>query len=144
MERRAALTAAHPDRSCRLRFLPPSQIKFKSHENVTVTQTHNFKDGVCLPHCVLNGPRLVGMDPSWLQYADPCSARDLTVEAAQSISKVIKGGSSAARNNISTAKLKALLDSRSDRDLLDGLKRVVAVWLIFWRALTASTKIQGR
>ncbi|KAJ9602896.1 AP-3 complex subunit beta [Cladophialophora chaetospira] len=54
-------------------------------------------------------------------------ARDLTVEAAQSISKVIKGGSSSARNNITGPKLKALLDSRSDRDLLDGLRRVVAM-----------------
>lgn len=71
------------------------------------------------------------MDPSWLQYTDPGidthKARDLTVEAAQSISKAIKGGSSSARNNMPTAKLKALLDSRSDRDILDGLKRVVAV-----------------
>ncbi|OQU94221.1 Adaptin domain-containing protein isoform 1 [Cladophialophora immunda] len=67
------------------------------------------------------------MDPSWLQYADPTPARDLTVEAAQSISKAIKGGSSSARNNMPFAKLKALLDSRSDRDILDGLKRVVSM-----------------
>ncbi|KIW87517.1 uncharacterized protein Z519_11840 [Cladophialophora bantiana CBS 173.52] len=67
------------------------------------------------------------MDPSWLQYTDSTKARDLTVEAAQSISKAIKGGSSSARNNIPFAKLKALLDSRSDRDILDGLKRVVSM-----------------
>ncbi|OAP63039.1 hypothetical protein AYL99_02266 [Fonsecaea erecta] len=54
-------------------------------------------------------------------------ARDLTVEAAQSISKAIKGGSSSARNNMPFVKLKALLDSRSDRDILDGLKRVVSM-----------------
>ncbi|KIW64309.1 hypothetical protein PV04_09253 [Phialophora macrospora] len=54
-------------------------------------------------------------------------ARDLTVEAAQSISKALKGGSSSARNNMPAAKLKALLDSRSDRDILDGLRRVVAM-----------------
>ncbi|OQU94220.1 Adaptin domain-containing protein isoform 3 [Cladophialophora immunda] len=58
-------------------------------------------------------------------FMDP--ARDLTVEAAQSISKAIKGGSSSARNNMPFAKLKALLDSRSDRDILDGLKRVVSM-----------------
>ncbi|ETI21305.1 hypothetical protein G647_07651 [Cladophialophora carrionii CBS 160.54] len=67
------------------------------------------------------------MDPSWLQYTDPTKARDLTVEAAQSISKALKGGSASARNNIPAAKLKALLDSRSDRDILDGLRRVVAM-----------------
>ena len=67
------------------------------------------------------------MDPSWFQYTDPSKARDLTVEAAQSITKALKGGSSSARSNISFVKLKALLDSRSDRDILDGLRRVVAV-----------------
>jgi hypothetical protein len=69
------------------------------------------------------------MDPSWRHYTDPRKARDLTVEAAKSImSKAIKGGSSPAWNNINAAKLKALLESRSDRDIIDGLKRVVAVW----------------
>ncbi|KIW86049.1 hypothetical protein Z517_01443 [Fonsecaea pedrosoi CBS 271.37] len=67
------------------------------------------------------------MDSSWLQYADPTPARDLTVEAAQSISKALKGGSSSARSNMPFVKLKALLDSRSDRDILDGLKRVVSM-----------------
>ena len=83
------------------------------------------------------------MDPVWLQYTDPSQARDLTVEAAQSITKAIKGGSSSARNNISGPKLKALLDSRSDRDILDGLRRVVAVWylLVYLQALA---KVQCR
>ncbi|EXJ55746.1 hypothetical protein A1O7_08676 [Cladophialophora yegresii CBS 114405] len=67
------------------------------------------------------------MDQSWLQYTDTTQARDLTVEAAQSISKALKGGSASARNNIPAPKLKALLDSRSDRDILDGLRRVVAM-----------------
>lgn len=70
------------------------------------------------------------MDPSWRQFADPAQARDLTVEAAQAmgmgLSKVIKGGGSSSRN-IPFAKLKALLDSRSDRDILEGLKKVIAV-----------------
>ena len=62
------------------------------------------------------------------RYADPIAARDLTVEAAQAIglSKAIKVGGSSSRN-IPFVKLKALLDSRSDRDILDGLKRVVSV-----------------
>ena len=68
------------------------------------------------------------MDSSWVQYADPSQARDLTVEAAQAmgLSKALKGGSSSSRN-IPFAKLKALLDSRSDRDILEGLRKVVAV-----------------
>lgn len=66
------------------------------------------------------------MDSSWLQYADPTQARDLTVDAAQAMSKALKGGSSSSRN-IPFTKLKALLDSRSDRDILDGLKRVISV-----------------
>lgn len=68
------------------------------------------------------------MDSSWLQYADLTQARDLTVEAAQAIglSKALKSGGSSSRN-VPFAKLKALLDSRSDRDILDGLKRVISV-----------------
>lgn len=66
------------------------------------------------------------MDSSWLQYADPTEARDLTVDAAQALGKALKGGGSSARN-IPFQKLKALLDSRSDRDILDGMKRVIAV-----------------
>lgn len=66
------------------------------------------------------------MDSSWLQYADPTQARDLTVDAAQAMSKALKGGGSSSRN-IPFTKLKALLDSRSDRDILDGLKRVLSV-----------------
>lgn len=71
------------------------------------------------------------MDSSWLQYADPNQARDLTVEAAQAIglSKALKGGGSSSRS-IPFAKLKALLDSRSDRDILEGLRRVISVCLL--------------
>lgn len=68
------------------------------------------------------------MDSSWLQHADPiCSARDLTVEAAQAVglSKALRAGTSS--KSIPFAKLKALLDSRNERDILDGLKRVVSV-----------------
>ena len=67
------------------------------------------------------------MDPLWLQHPDPFQARDLTVEAAQAIGigMVLKSGSSS--KNVTFAKLKTLLDSRSDRDILDGLKRVVSM-----------------
>ncbi len=68
------------------------------------------------------------MDSSWLQYADPTQARDLTVDAAQAMGKALKGGGSSSRN-IPFVKLKALLDSRSDRDILDGLRRVISVCL---------------
>ena len=68
------------------------------------------------------------MDSSWLQHADPFySARDLTVEAAQAMGmKVLKSGSSS--RSVPFARLKALLDSRSDRDILEGLRKVVSVW----------------
>ncbi|KPI35092.1 AP-3 complex subunit beta-2 [Cyphellophora attinorum] len=54
-------------------------------------------------------------------------ARDLTAEAAQAVGvgrAVRTGGPS---KGLSHAKLKALLDSRSDREILDGLRRVVAM-----------------
>ncbi|KEF53148.1 uncharacterized protein A1O9_11057 [Exophiala aquamarina CBS 119918] len=68
------------------------------------------------------------MDPTWLHYTDQLSARDLTVEAVQAIglSKALKGGGSSSRS-IPFAKLKGLLDSRSDRDILEGLKRVISM-----------------
>lgn len=67
------------------------------------------------------------MDSSWLQHADPSLARDLTVEAAQSVALSKKLGASTTSRVIPFAKLKALLDSRSDRDILDGLRRVISV-----------------
>lgn len=68
------------------------------------------------------------MDPSWLLHTDHAKARDLTLEAAQAIglSKALKGGSSSSRS-IPFAKLKGLLDSRSDRDILEGLRKVISV-----------------
>jgi len=68
------------------------------------------------------------MDPTWLHYTDKLSARDLTVEAVQAIglSKALKGGGSSSRS-LPFAKLKGFLDSRSDRDILEGLKRVISV-----------------
>ena len=68
------------------------------------------------------------MNSSWLQHADPSdSARDLTVEAASAIgiTKALKSGSSL--KSIPFARLKALLDSRSDREILDGLRRVISM-----------------
>ena len=68
------------------------------------------------------------MDPLWFLHTDQFPARDLTVEAAQAIglSKALKPGGSSSRN-IPFAKLKALLDSRTDREILEGLKKVISV-----------------
>jgi len=73
-------------------------------------------------------PGTSSMESSWLQFADRVRpVRDLTVEAASAaaFSKALKSGPSS--RNVTTAKLKALLDSRSDRDILEGLKKVVSV-----------------
>lgn len=53
--------------------------------------------------------------------------RDLTVEAAHAVglARTLKAGSSS--RSIPFAKLKALLDSRSDRDIIDGLRRVIGM-----------------
>lgn len=55
------------------------------------------------------------------------AARDLTVEAAQAVglARTLKSGSTS--RTIPFAKLKALLDSRSDRDIIDGLRRVISM-----------------
>lgn len=89
------------------------------------------KDGINIKDILLDGGRSDNMDSSWLQFADPVrSARDLTVEAAQAASTSRIAKSSSAKS-MPFLKLKALLDSRSDRDILEGLRKVISVW--FWR-----------
>lgn len=58
------------------------------------------------------------------------TARELTIEAAQSA-----GSSRALRTNgsarsMSAAQIKKFLDSRNDRDILDGLRKVISVRII--------------
>lgn len=55
-------------------------------------------------------------------YADQDVARDLTLDAAQAAR-----ASSGNRKNLSTAQIKKLLDSRNEREVLDGLRRVTSV-----------------
>jgi hypothetical protein len=80
----------------------------------TVSRASSFMD-----------PGESNMDPSWFLHTHPSQARDLTVEAAQvmGLTKALKSTS----RNMPFTKIKTLLDSRSDRDILDGLKRVVSV-----------------
>lgn len=53
-------------------------------------------------------------------------ARDLTTEAAQAVGARFKTASSSSRS-IPFVKLKGLLDSRNERDILDGLRRVIGM-----------------
>ena len=55
------------------------------------------------------------------------AARDLTIEAAQSVSSSRSFNSRAANRDVPLAQLKKLLDSRHDREVLDGLRKVVSV-----------------
>ena len=91
------------------------------------TASEHVDHGVYINYLIHDGSRSAAkMDSSWLQHADPCkTARDLTVEAAQAVGlKNLKSGSSF--RSVPFAKLKGLLDSRSDRDILEGLRRVVS------------------
>lgn len=61
----------------------------------------------------------------------PCvrAARELTLEAAQSASS--KGSrSSYSSRGLTVSHIKKLLDSRNDREVLDGMRRVISVWTI--------------
>ena len=55
-------------------------------------------------------------------YADQDIARDLTLDAAQAAR-----ASSGTRKNLSATQIKKLLDSRNEREVLDGLRRVTSV-----------------
>jgi len=55
------------------------------------------------------------------------AARELTLEAAQSASS--KGSrSNYSSRGLTVSHIKKLLDSRNDREVLDGMRRVISVW----------------
>ena len=54
-------------------------------------------------------------------------ARDLTLEAAQSAGSASRSFRRDASKNMSAPLIKKLLDSRSDRDVLEGLRKVISV-----------------
>lgn len=54
------------------------------------------------------------------------TARDLTLDAAQAARSSRIGGSGVGRP-MSTPAIKKLLDSRNEREVLEGLRRVVSV-----------------
>lgn len=55
-------------------------------------------------------------------HADEDVARDLTLDAAQAAR-----ASSGAKKSLSTTQIRKLLDSRNDREVLEGLRRVTSV-----------------
>lgn len=57
-----------------------------------------------------------------------CIARDLTLEAAQSAGSSRSLRSLETSRTPSSAQIKKLLDSRNDREILDGLRKVISVW----------------
>jgi len=63
------------------------------------------------------------MHPSSFAHWSLSAARDLTLEAARDASNVRR----APTKELPSGQLKKLLDSRSERDVLEGLRRVVTV-----------------
>jgi hypothetical protein len=66
---------------------------------------------------------IAAMHPSNFAHWSLSTARDLTLEAARDASNARK----APTRPLPSAQLKKLLDSRSERDVLEGLRRVVTV-----------------
>jgi AP-3 complex subunit beta len=66
---------------------------------------------------------LVVMHPSNFAHWSLSTARDLTLEAANNASN----GRRAPAKELPSGQLKKLLDSRSEREVLEGLRRVVTV-----------------
>jgi hypothetical protein len=63
------------------------------------------------------------MHPSNFAHWSLSAARDLTLEAARDASNVRR----APTKELPSGQLKKLLDSRSERDVLEGLRRIVTV-----------------
>ncbi|KAL3464283.1 adaptin N terminal region-domain-containing protein [Aspergillus heterothallicus] len=55
------------------------------------------------------------------------TARELTLEAAQSAALSRGTGIGSSSRNLSVSHIKKLLDSRSDRDVLDGMRRIISL-----------------
>lgn len=55
------------------------------------------------------------------------TARELTLEVAQSASTSKGSRSRSTLGNVSFSQLKKLLDSRNDREILDGMRKVISV-----------------
>ncbi|MCJ1430050.1 AP-3 complex subunit beta, partial [Sticta canariensis] len=55
------------------------------------------------------------------------TARELTLEAAQSASTVRSSSTRLISRDLSTSQIKKLLDSRSDREILEGLRKVISM-----------------
>lgn len=55
------------------------------------------------------------------------TARELTLEAAQSAGTARSLATRSVIRDQSTAQIKKLLDSRNDREILDGLRKVISV-----------------
>jgi AP-3 complex subunit beta len=55
------------------------------------------------------------------------SARDLTIEAAQSVHAGRSSRSTTASRTLPFSQVQKLLDSRNDREILEGLRKVVSV-----------------
>ncbi|PWY84873.1 ARM repeat-containing protein [Aspergillus heteromorphus CBS 117.55] len=55
------------------------------------------------------------------------TARELTLEAAQSASMSRGSSTGLSSRNLTTAHIKKLLDSRNDREILDGMRRVITL-----------------
>ena len=55
------------------------------------------------------------------------AARELTLEAAQSAAMSRGTSTGLSNRNLTTSHIKKLLDSRNDREVLDGMRRVITV-----------------
>lgn len=64
------------------------------------------------------------MHPSNFAHWSLTTARELTIEAARDASNARRG----TTRELPSGQLKKLLDSRSEREVLEGLRRVVTVW----------------
>lgn len=72
-----------------------------------------------------NGSYHRSIKPSHTDYFH--SARELTIDAAQAAQTGRRVKSKASSRGLSFAKLRKLLDSRNDRDVLEGLRKVISV-----------------
>ena len=86
-----------------------------------------LRDGVHLPNIFDAGYRFVLFDYPHLFKLTRKQARELTLEAAQYTGSARTINTRASTRDLPFLQVKKLLDSRNDREILEGLRKVISV-----------------
>ena len=86
-----------------------------------------MSDGVNFKNLLVAGDRCYSRSQSITPPLTSCVARDLTLEAAQSAGSSRGYSVKTTVRDLPFTQIKKLLDSKHDREILEGLRKVISV-----------------